>query len=94
MKTFRKLSLSVLVLSLALVLYRALSGARERLTQFPGINSSPIFSPDGRQLALVLSRDGNPEIYVMNMADRRFRGAAACAASYNQTGEHHHKEAP
>ena len=28
-------------------------------------------APNGRQMALVLSKDGNPEIYVMNLADRR-----------------------
>jgi len=32
-----------------------------------------VFSPDGRSLLLVLSKDGNPEIYLMNLADRRLR---------------------
>lgn len=31
-------------------------------------------SPDGNRLAFVLSRDGNPEIYVMDL------GSRACAA--------------
>ena len=26
---------------------------------FPGLNSAPSFSPDGRKLVLTLSRDGN-----------------------------------
>ena len=33
-----------------------------------GINSSPGWSPDGRSLALTLSKDGNPEIYVLTVA--------------------------
>lgn len=44
-----------------------LTGKRERLAQYPGINSAPAFSPNGRRLAMTLSRDGNPEIYVMNL---------------------------
>jgi cytochrome c oxidase subunit 1 len=35
------------------------------LAGFLGINTSPAFSPDGRSLALTLSRDGNPEVYVL-----------------------------
>ena len=33
----------------------------------------PVFSPDGTQMALVLSRDGNPEVYVMDLATRNLR---------------------
>jgi TolB protein len=43
------------------------------LPQYPGTNSAPAFSPDGKRLAMVLSRDGNPEIYVINLADRKLR---------------------
>jgi TolB protein len=32
-----------------------------------------VFSPDGRNLTLVLSKDGNPELYLMSLADRRLR---------------------
>jgi TolB protein len=38
-----------------------------------GINSSPAWSPDGSQLALTLSKDGNPEIYVFTLATGSFR---------------------
>lgn len=41
---------------------------RDKVTDFPGINSSPVWSPDGKQLAMVLSKDGNPELYVMTLA--------------------------
>ena len=57
----------------AIVLQNVVTGARELLTQFSGINGSPAFSPDGERMAMVLSRDGNPEIYVMNLADRSLR---------------------
>ena len=57
----------------AIVLQNLVTGARELLTEYPGINSSPALSPDGQRLAMVLSRDGNPEIYVMNLADRALK---------------------
>lgn len=44
------------------------TGTRRRLAFFQGINSSPVFSPDGRRLALVISRDGNPEIYTLDLS--------------------------
>ncbi|HEY3449205.1 MAG TPA: Tol-Pal system beta propeller repeat protein TolB [Myxococcales bacterium] len=37
----------------------------KRLTDGFGINSSPTFSPDGKQLAFVSNRAGTPQIYVM-----------------------------
>lgn len=46
------------------------SGAREVVARFRGINGAPEFSPDGRRLALTLSRTGNPEIYVMDLGSR------------------------
>lgn len=56
-----------------IVIHNVLTGAREIFTQFSGINGSPQFSPDGRSLAMVLSRDGNTEIYLMGIQDRRLR---------------------
>jgi Tol biopolymer transport system component len=37
-----------------------------RLTNNPGDDLFPVWSPDGRQIAFVSDRDGNQEIYVMN----------------------------
>jgi Tol biopolymer transport system component len=41
-------------------------GAQTRLTEDPGEDFSPSWSPDGTRLAFVSTRDGNAEIYVMN----------------------------
>ena len=38
------------------------------LTDFTGINGAPAWSPDGRQLAVVLSKGGNPKIYSVDMS--------------------------
>ncbi|MEE9142699.1 MAG: Tol-Pal system beta propeller repeat protein TolB [Gammaproteobacteria bacterium] len=45
------------------------TGERRVMVSEPGINSAPAFSPDGKKLALTLSRGtGNLDIYVMNIA--------------------------
>jgi len=44
------------------------TGQRKKISSVPGINGAPAFSPDGKQLALVLSHRGNPDIYVMDLA--------------------------
>ncbi len=49
------------------------TGRTQQVTDFPGLNGAPAFSPDGKQLAMVLSKDGNPDIYILNLADRRLR---------------------
>lgn len=56
----------------AIYLQDVASGARERVTDFPGINGAPSWSPDGQRLALTLSKDGNPEIYVLYLTSKRF----------------------
>ncbi len=45
------------------------SGARQRVSARPGINSAPAWSPDGRRLALVRSGgDGNLDVYTLELA--------------------------
>lgn len=41
-------------------------GSRQAVARFPGLNSGAAFSPDGSKLAIILSKDGNPELYVMS----------------------------
>lgn len=55
----------------AIMRHHLKTGARERLTHFPGLNSSPAWSPDGQRMAMVLSKDGSPDVYVMDLATRR-----------------------
>jgi TolB protein len=53
--------------------YRILlsNGKRARMANYPGMNTGGALSPGGRQLALVLSKDGKPEIYVKNLNSNR-----------------------
>jgi TolB protein len=44
------------------------SGSRARISSFPGVNTGGAVSPDGRDIAEILSKDGNPELYVRGMA--------------------------
>src|SRR3569623_3123284 len=49
------------------------SGKRELITSFTGIIGAPALAPNGRELALTLSKDGNPEIYVLELPGKRLR---------------------
>lgn len=40
-------------------------GEAERITSHPGEDTSPTFSPDGKSIAFVSSREGNRQVYVM-----------------------------
>ena len=45
------------------------TGTRDRVSARAGINGAPVFSPDGRMLALTLSGDqGNLDIYMLDLA--------------------------
>ena len=43
----------------------------QRLTYGAGIDVSPAWSPDGKQMAFVSNRSGNPQIYIMQVATRK-----------------------
>jgi TolB protein len=47
------------------------SGDRARIAAYPGLNTGAAISPDGRSVALVLSKDGRPELYVQDLATKR-----------------------
>lgn len=50
------------------------TGTRERVSARVGINGAPAFSPDGRTLALALSREeGNLDIYTLDLATQVLR---------------------
>ncbi|MBL4576204.1 MAG: PD40 domain-containing protein [Opitutaceae bacterium] len=44
---------------------------RERFVSLKGTNSSASYSPDGRRVAMILTGEGNPEVYVANATGRR-----------------------
>ncbi|MFM7330347.1 MAG: Tol-Pal system beta propeller repeat protein TolB [Brachymonas sp.] len=44
------------------------SGKRRLLANFMGSNSAPAWSPDGKTLAITLSRDGNSQLYALDSA--------------------------
>jgi TolB protein len=43
------------------------TGARGTVSRQPGDNYSPAVSRDGRRVAMILNKGGNPDLYVMNM---------------------------
>lgn len=48
------------------------SGNRFQVSNKPGINGAPSFSPDGRKLVITLGGlDGNPDIHVLDMTSRQ-----------------------
>ena len=42
-------------------------GSRQKVLSQEGINGAPSWSPDGTRLAVVLSYEGNPEIYILDL---------------------------
>jgi Tol biopolymer transport system component len=40
-------------------------GTARQLTSHPGRDREPVFSPDGKEIAFVSDRDGNPQVYLM-----------------------------
>jgi len=68
------------------------SRRRTRVAAFAGLNTGAAVSPDGNRLALVLSKDGNPELYVMHLGTgelvrlTRTRHATEASPSWSQDG--------
>ena len=49
---------------------RDIDGRRFNVCSFPGLNTSPSWSPVANRLAVALSKDGNSEIYTMTRDGR------------------------
>ncbi len=47
------------------------TGNRTAVANYSGLNSGGVLSPDGQDMAVVLSKDGNPELYVKNLRSGR-----------------------
>jgi len=47
------------------------TGSRKRVASYPGVNSGGAISPDGQSMALILSKDGNPDLYVKDLRSSR-----------------------
>lgn len=45
------------------------SRKRTRVSNFAGLNTGGAISPDGRDMAVILSKDGNPDLYIMRLSD-------------------------
>jgi TolB protein len=43
------------------------------MSAWPGINSAAAWAPDGKAIALTLSKDGNPEIYTLRLGTSNFQ---------------------
>ncbi|MDD4101741.1 MAG: DPP IV N-terminal domain-containing protein [Kiritimatiellae bacterium] len=51
-------------------IFRMVAGTeRKALAAFKGLNTGAAVSPDGSRVALILSYEGNPELYVMTLAN-------------------------
>jgi len=69
------------------------TGKRVGLASYPGMNAGGEISPNGRDLALTLSKDGNPELYVKSLRRGRItrltrtRYAAEASPSWSPDGK-------
>ena len=48
-------------------------GSRLKVISRPGINGAPSWSPDGKRLAVTLSYEGSPDIYIIQLESGRVR---------------------
>lgn len=55
----------------AIYVQNRLQGSRTKLLSKEGINGSPAWSPDGQKLAVVLSEQGNPDIFTIDVQSGR-----------------------
>ena len=53
------------------------SGARRAVARFSGLNTSPAVSPDGRRVAMILSKSGSPDLWVSDITGGNLRQITA-----------------
>jgi TolB protein len=53
------------------VMVQTLGGQRKTISSFKGLNTGGAVSPDGKRVALILSYEGNPELYVLDYSTSR-----------------------
>ena len=58
------------IMSPSIVVQEVYSGARRVVSAAPGINGAPSWAPNGQRLAFTLSKDGNPEIYALDLGSQ------------------------
>ena len=67
---------------------------RTSLAHYPGVNTGAAISPNGKEMALVLSKDGNPELYIKNLSNKKLqrltatRRATEASPSWSPDGQH------
>lgn len=68
------------------------SGRRSKVASYPGINAGADISPNGKLMALTLSKDGNPELYIRNLSTGKLtrmtqtKNAAEASPSWSPDG--------
>jgi len=50
-----------------MLMRQTIGGGRKTLANFKGLNTGGAFSPEGRRIALILSYQGNAELYVLDL---------------------------
>lgn len=63
----------VLVRNVNLLLLDLKTGKFDVISNRPGLNSGAVFMPNGTEIALTLSHEGNAEIYAMNLTTKKLR---------------------
>ncbi len=62
------------------------------IASYPGLNACAALAPNGREVALTLSKDGNPDLFIMELSSRRLtrltytRHAAEASPSWSPDG--------
>ncbi len=59
--------------SSAIFVQEVATGQRRMVSSHEGINGAPAWSPDGKRLALTLSKGTNPDIYILDLASGKLQ---------------------